>query len=236
MTGFGVALTAVVQGEYISLCANERTKGFYFGYFFAINQTSIVVGNLVGSILILKTSGPSFFLIMGLIMFVGMTGFCFLKKISKDDDVKNNQVEPVSFKEGVGNVFRLMIDKKMLHLTLYLLWSGCSIAYWQGIIPPILKLQLNSSDDEGLSENELTSKALQGMILLGVGECLGSLGSGFIIDAIGSKKTCILNVVLIVLCAIVVTMSTNSLKYNSLSFIMCFLWGVQDATNMSNTM
>ena len=36
MTGFGVALTAVVQGEYISSCATERTKGFYFGYFFAI--------------------------------------------------------------------------------------------------------------------------------------------------------------------------------------------------------
>lgn len=36
MTGFGVAVITVVQGEYISCCATERTKGFYFGYFLAI--------------------------------------------------------------------------------------------------------------------------------------------------------------------------------------------------------
>lgn len=40
MTGFGVAIIAVVQGEYISSCATERTKGFYFGYFLAIMQFS----------------------------------------------------------------------------------------------------------------------------------------------------------------------------------------------------
>jgi MFS family permease len=163
-----------------------------------------------------------------------------MKKPDSQDDMAfddGDKSEPsLPFKEGILNVFRLMISKKMLHLTLYMAWSGTSIAFWQGVIPPILKLQLASSDEEGLSENQLTSKALQGMILLGLGECLGSLASGFIIDAIGTKKTCILNAAMVALNALVVTMSTNSLKYNSLSFILCFLWGVQDSISMSNTM
>ena len=84
MTGFGVALMTVAQGEYITSCATERTKGFYFGYFLAIMELSLVVGNLTGSILILKTSGPSIYLIMGLIMLAGSFGFCFIKKPNDD--------------------------------------------------------------------------------------------------------------------------------------------------------
>lgn len=79
MTGFGVALSAVVQGEYISSCASERTKGFYFGYFLAIMQFSMVIGNSTGSFLILKATGPEFFLMMGIIILVGMVGFGFMK-------------------------------------------------------------------------------------------------------------------------------------------------------------
>ena len=36
ISGFGQALTSVVQGEYIALCATEQTKGFYFGYYWFI--------------------------------------------------------------------------------------------------------------------------------------------------------------------------------------------------------
>ena len=78
LTGFGMTLTAVVEGEYISLCATEKTKGFYFGYFLCIMQLSMVIGNYVGSVLILETTGPTFFLILGGIMLIGMVGFFFI--------------------------------------------------------------------------------------------------------------------------------------------------------------
>jgi len=74
------------------------------------------------------------------------------------------------------------------------------------------------------------------MIFLGVGECLGSIGSGFVIDYIGSKNTLVLNAVMIAINGLVLAASTNSLKYNYLSFLMCFLWGIQDSISMSNTM
>jgi hypothetical protein len=33
LSGIGQSLIWVGQGEYISLCATEKTSGFYFGYF-----------------------------------------------------------------------------------------------------------------------------------------------------------------------------------------------------------
>ena len=74
------------------------------------------------------------------------------------------------------------------------------------------------------------------MILLGIGECLGSLGSAFVIDYIGTKNTCILNALMVALNGLVVASSTSSLEYNNLSFVVCFLWGIQDSISTSNAM
>jgi len=92
-----------------------------------------------------------------------------------------------------------------------MMWSGVSIAFWLGMMPPILKLQQSSSPGQKLSDIELTSKALKGMVFLGIGECLGSLGSGFVIDYIGNKNTCVLNAFMIALNGLVLTISTSSL-------------------------
>jgi MFS family permease len=35
LSGFGQAIVWVAEGEYMSLCATESTKGFYFGYFWS---------------------------------------------------------------------------------------------------------------------------------------------------------------------------------------------------------
>ena len=35
MTGTGVGLMWVAQGEYVSNCSSEQHKGYYFGYFWA---------------------------------------------------------------------------------------------------------------------------------------------------------------------------------------------------------
>ena len=79
------------------------------------------------------------------------------------------------------------------------------------------------------------------MIFLGLGECLGSLGSGVVIDSIGTKNTCILNAFMVALngnctkTGLVLATSTSSLKYDYSTFLMCFLWGIQDSISMSNT-
>ena len=79
LAGFGQAIIWVAQGEYMSNCATETTKGFYFGYFWAWYMSSQIFGNLIGAYIIEDTSGPSFFAIMSLIMFIAVLGFCKLQ-------------------------------------------------------------------------------------------------------------------------------------------------------------
>lgn len=40
ISGFGQAIIWVAQGEYVSLCANEYTKGFFFALFWAFYMGS----------------------------------------------------------------------------------------------------------------------------------------------------------------------------------------------------
>lgn len=54
--GFGAGILWVAQGEYVTLCATEETKGFYFSYFFIIFMISQIIGNLVAAF-VLKFSG-----------------------------------------------------------------------------------------------------------------------------------------------------------------------------------
>ena len=79
IVGFGAALLWVSQGEYVSSCASEETKGFYFGHFWALYMSAQIFGNLIGALLIRQTSGIWFFLIMGIIMMFPVVGFIFLK-------------------------------------------------------------------------------------------------------------------------------------------------------------
>lgn len=51
LNGFGAAIIWVAQGEYISKCATEESKGFYFGFFWSIYQGSQIFGSLFGSML-----------------------------------------------------------------------------------------------------------------------------------------------------------------------------------------
>ena len=83
IAGFGQAIIWVAHGEYISLCATDETKGFFFALFWAFYMGSEIFGNLTGALIITRASGPVFFLIMGLIMLITVFGYIFLKQPKK---------------------------------------------------------------------------------------------------------------------------------------------------------
>lgn len=84
IVGFGAALIWVAQGEFISICANEETKGFYFGHFWALYMSAEIFGNLIGGLIIQSTSGVLFFVIMGIIMIFPTIGFLTIRIPQKD--------------------------------------------------------------------------------------------------------------------------------------------------------
>lgn len=47
--GFGQGVAQPASGKYISDCATEKTKGFYFAYFWSFYMGSQVFGNLIAA-------------------------------------------------------------------------------------------------------------------------------------------------------------------------------------------
>ena len=97
-----------------------------------------------------------------------------------------------------------------------------SIAYWSGILTPIMVLQQGPE----IEEKEADSKALYAMIAFGFGEVIGATSFGLIIDKIGSKKAVLVICSLIGLMTTITYLSILSLRYNFLTFLMCFAWGI----------
>ena len=77
-------------------------------------------------------------------------------------------------------------------------------------------------------EVDKQSKALFAMVAFGFGEVFGGLAGGYIIDSCGSKVASLVNVLIVIVMISVTLVAIFVLEYNVISFIMCFMWGVQD--------
>ena len=80
-------------------------------------------------------------------------------------------------------------------------------------------------------DKQKESYALLGMAFLGIGEMIGGILPGLIIDKIGSKRTSIVQVVLVILMISITIFNLNLLEYTYWTYLMCFLWGFVDALN-----
>ena len=68
------------------------------------------------------------------------------------------------------------------------------------------------------------------MIAFGFGEVVGAFFMGWFIDNYNAKRATIMNMVIIVLMILITLISISTEKFSWLSFLMSFLWGIQDGT------
>lgn len=68
------------------------------------------------------------------------------------------------------------------------------------------------------------------MVTLGAGEIVGAIGMGFIVDHIGAKKSCFINVILIILPTLCILAFIQVNEFNWMAYLMAFLWGLQDSS------
>lgn len=118
IAGFGQAIIWVAQGEYNALCATEETKGFFFALFWAMYMGSQIAGNAVGAAIITSSSGPIFFVIMGIIMLASTALFMCLRQPHTFSLMKDVPVEEFHdpFLVTMKNTIKLLCDRKMLFL------------------------------------------------------------------------------------------------------------------------
>lgn len=73
------------------------------------------------------------------------------------------------------------------------------------------------------------------MVLFGVGEVLGCFFVGYFIDKFGSKFAVLVNLLIILAMSGVTFAFIMIYEFNSLAWIMCFLWGFQDSAVNTHT-
>ena len=169
----------------------------------------------MGSYIIEKTSGPMFFLILGIIMLVSLIGFCSLRipkggshqhlseeALVKDDHAyagdEDHQKEQISFMEVTRSTIRLLFSQKMMMLNLELVYSGTILSYWSCMLIPMMALQLNRTNPE-YHETHVDSLALQAMVFFGVGEVVSGMIMGQVNDKLKTKYTCLVNIFIILI-------------------------------------
>lgn len=92
-----------------------------------------------------------------------------------------------------------MFQKRMLYVLPAIFWTGISLSIYTGLLIPIIVSTLKGSD-----QNDKLMKSFCTMISLGLGEIVGGLGTGYIIDKFGNKLTSVISVISIILQTVVV--------------------------------
>lgn len=105
----------------------------------------------------------------------------------------------IPFFEEVGQVWGLVISKRMRPLIPQMLWTGISLAIYSGLLVPIIVATLPNE-----STNDQFEKSMFAMTAFGVGEVLGGLFIGQIIDRFGNRVAAVCNICLITTQTIVV--------------------------------
>jgi MFS family permease len=77
--GFGQGISQPSSGTYISECATERTKGFFFAFYWAFYMGSQVFGNLIAAFVLGELDQKYFVLVMAVIGISASILLFFLK-------------------------------------------------------------------------------------------------------------------------------------------------------------
>eukprot|EP00349_Pseudokeronopsis_sp_Brazil_P009169 CAMPEP_0202961908 /NCGR_PEP_ID=MMETSP1396-20130829/6006_1 /ASSEMBLY_ACC=CAM_ASM_000872 /TAXON_ID= /ORGANISM="Pseudokeronopsis sp., Strain Brazil" /LENGTH=204 /DNA_ID=CAMNT_0049682117 /DNA_START=859 /DNA_END=1473 /DNA_ORIENTATION=+ len=82
---------------------------------------------------------------------------------------------------------------------------------------------------ESKSYNEKFQASMMAMMTLGVGEVLGGIVMGYLVDKYGSKNTTYINIFNTMMASALVGLYLYQDSYSYLAYIMTFYWGLQDS-------
>ncbi|CDW79582.1 major facilitator superfamily protein [Stylonychia lemnae] len=258
-SGFMGSILWVAEGKYISECATEETKGFYFSYFWMFYMQSQVFGNLIAALVLGEMDQVSYFIIMSVIAFIASISFAFLrqpKKVATNEEVSislftpeninlssaHNRESTPDFNSSAGllqsqmpkkrgfwndvhRVWSLMISKRMLLFLPQLLWIGVSIAIYSGLLVTIIQTSLTEETIDKKNE-----KSMLALVAFGFGEIFGALIIGQIVDRVNSRIASLFNCLFIAIATILTIIFLKHEQYNWFTFLMAFMWGVEDGS------
>ena len=151
INGFGAAILWVAQGQYISMCANEKNKGQYNSIFWALLMSSGVIGNLMAAFVVSNVQQSTFYIVMTAFCIASSLFFLLLKQpIPQPEDIssignsvrestKASEVQvKTTVKEDILETAKLMLSPRMLKIIPFIMWTAVSAAIYAGVFVPLM--------------------------------------------------------------------------------------------------
>ena len=81
INGLGAAIIWVAEGSYVASCATQKTRGFFYGFFWMVYMSSQVVGSLGGALLLdNQKSQTAFYSLMSVMAFLASLAFALTRR------------------------------------------------------------------------------------------------------------------------------------------------------------
>ena len=116
----------------------------------------------------------------------------------------------------------------MMLLNPMMAFTGINIAI-QGLIVPIVVYVINSDPVyavQDLSDNAKLKTGLHVMIVFGVGELIGAIGQGQMIDKLGSKLSILINLLIMIVTVVITCLTIHVGRVNALIYFLGLFWGL----------
>ena len=186
--GFCAALLWLAMASYIDCCANQYNKGKFFGLFWAIFQSSFILGNLFGAYLLKVFNQYYYFLCMVALATIACCLFLVLPnvkdfKAKKEDKPKLTVVQDIKLQMRGVKKFAFM--PAFRPLIPYFLFSGFSVAVYSTFESTIIVSTLPAGSSEN-TKNERTEIVL---IAQGSMSVITSYLVGKLFDLFDNMKT-----------------------------------------------
>ncbi|EAR85362.1 MFS transporter (macronuclear) [Tetrahymena thermophila SB210] len=226
LCGFSASTIWVAQGGYIDSISQDfpNKKGTLFGIFWAINQGSQIVGNLMGMFILNYLDNLYYFLIMTFLGLGASFLFLLLPSVSKKKEENGNQVSAIS---QAKSVFVLMGTRKVRPFLPLISLAGVVVAFYSGFLSKLVNnsIQADTNTDDG--KDEVSKKLSFVLIVLGCSEVISGIISGKLADKFNIYKIAIIATITV---QIALLLSFLGLYTNS--YLVCFFvaacWGFND--------
>ena len=91
INGFGASILWVAQGQYISMCANDKNKGYFNSVFWSLVMCAGIFGNLMAAFVIANVEQSTFYCVMTVFCIASSLFFLFLRKPVPQPDEESKE-------------------------------------------------------------------------------------------------------------------------------------------------
>jgi len=151
-----------------------------------------------------------------------------VKELREDSEAQEG--DPVNVGGQIMKVLHLVFSKRLIFFLPQQIFTGISIAYYSGMLVPILTASIDSEDQQLQFQ-----KSLLAMVALGAGEMIGSLIQGQVVDKVGNRTPVIIIVVSLMVTIAVTLFYIKKMEFGWLAYVMTGLWGFQDGALNTHT-